>query len=99
MVLSQKAKNNLLIILDKLELESPKTKTMADIIKKLPVSKTSGLVLNSNGKNVFLSARNIARTGVLETRNLNIVDLLNYKYLLTTKDGIKEIEQTFSSKK
>ncbi|MEK7664341.1 MAG: 50S ribosomal protein L4 [Patescibacteria group bacterium] len=99
MVLSQKAKNNLLIILDKLELESPKTKTMADIIKKLPVSKTSRLVLNSNGKNVFLSARNIARTGVLETRNLNIVDLLNYKYLLTTKDGIKEIEQTFSSKK
>jgi len=95
MVLSEKAKNNFLVVMDKLEMEKPKTNKMAEIIKKLPVNKGSRLVLTNNGKNVFLSARNIYKTGVLEARNLNIVDLLNYKYLLLSKDDLKEIEKTF----
>lgn len=100
MVLSEKVKNNLLIILDKLEMETPKTKMMADIIRKLPVNKGSRLVLYTDDDNkVFLATRNIAKTGVTEARNLNIVDLLNYKYVLVSKDGIKSIESTFSSKK
>ena len=104
MVLSEKVKNNLLVILDSMEAEKPKTKNMATMIQKLPLAKASRLVLNSNGnppspeasarqRNVFLSFRNIVKTGVSETRNLNIVDLLNYKYILTTKEGIKEIEK------
>ena len=80
-------------------MEKPKTKFMAEMIRKLPAGKASRLVVNSHGKNVFLSARNIAKTGVSETRNLNVVDLLNYKYVLISKEGIKEIETAFSPKK
>jgi len=98
MVLSEKAKNSSLIVLDKLEMEKPKTKEMAQIIKKLPVNNGSRLIISHDGKNLFLSARNIAKTGVSEARNLNIVDLLNYKYLLVSKDGIKEIEKVFIKK-
>jgi len=95
MVLSQKAKNNLLVVLDKLEIEKPKTKIMAEIIRELPCGDGTRLILTSDGKNIFLSARNIKRTGVLEARNLNLVDLLNYKYLLVTKESIKIIQDTF----
>lgn len=95
MVLSEKAKNNLLVVIEKIDMEKPKTQVMATMINKLPVGKGSRLVLSHDGKNVFLAARNIANTGVLEARNLNIVDLLNYKYLITSKDGIKQIETTF----
>ena len=95
MVLSEKAKNNLLVVLDKLDIDKPKTKEMALMIKKLPAGKASRLVVNSKGNNIFMSARNIAKTGVLETRNLNVVDLLSYKYILISKEGIKEIEKTF----
>ncbi len=105
MVLSEKAKNNSLIVLDKLEMEKPKTKQMVEMIKKLPCKEASRLVATNEpstgsgqAKNIFLSARNIKKTGVLETRNLNIVDLLNYKYLLISKDGIKDIEKTFIKK-
>lgn len=98
MILSEKAKNDLLVVLDKLEIEKPKTKIVSEMIKKLPVSDNSRLVACAKGNDkVFLSARNIARTRVLEARNLNVVDLLNYKYLLTTKEGIKEIEKVFFS--
>ena len=99
MVLSQKVKNNLLVVLDKMEIKVPKTKEMAQIIEKLPAGKASRLVVSSDNKNIFMAARNIKKTGVSEARNLNLVDLLNYKYLLISKDGIKEIENTFSLKK
>lgn len=98
MVLSEKAKNNFLVVIDKMDVNVPKTRKMAEMIKKLPVCEGSRLVAyeSGNGK-VFLAARNIVKTGVLEIRNLNLVDLLNYKYLLTTKEGIKEIEKVFFS--
>ena len=100
MALSGKVQDKELIVLDKIALTAPKTKEMAKIIKKLPLKDSSRLVLYSDGNNrVFLAARNIKKTGVLEARNLNVVDLLNYKYLLTSKEGIKEIESTFYSKK
>ena len=95
MVLSDKAKNNLVVVLDNMEMEKPKTKEMAQMIKKLPAGKASRLVVNSEGKNVFMAARNIAKTGVSETRNLNVADLLNYKYVLISREGIKDLEKTF----
>jgi large subunit ribosomal protein L4 len=104
MVLSEKARNKLLVVLDELKpfdnaQSKPKTKIMAEIIRKLPIKNDSRLVLYKDEKGIYLASRNIARTGVLEARNLNIANLMNYKYLLTTKEGIKEIESTFSTKK
>ena len=98
MVLSEKAKNNLLVILDDLQMEKPRTKEFAGLMNKLPAKSAKRLVLNSDGNNIFLSARNIAKTQVLETRNLNVVDLLNNKFVIVTKKGIKEIESTFGAK-
>jgi large subunit ribosomal protein L4 len=96
MVLSEKAKNNFLVVMDAMEIEQAKTKVMAEMIKKLPVASASRLILtDGKSKNVFLASRNIKKTGVSEARNLNIVDLLNYKYVVIAKDGIKEIESTF----
>ncbi len=97
MVLSEKAKNNLLVVLDTMEIEKPKTKAMVVTIKNLPIKADSRLVVSKNAdKKVFLAARNIAKTGVLEARNLNVKDLLDYKYVLISKDGIKDIEKTFA---
>jgi large subunit ribosomal protein L4 len=96
MVLSEKVKQNLMVVVETMEMEKPKTKEMATMISKLPAKKASRLVLYSDGKkNIFLAARNIARTAVAEARNLNVADLLNYKYLVVSKDGIKELEKTF----
>jgi len=95
-VLSEKVKNNLLVVLDELVMEKPKTKVIADLFKKIPAGKASRLILNSGKNTIYFSARNIQKTGVIETRNLNVFDFLNYKYILTTKDGVKEIEKVFS---
>jgi len=99
MVLSEKARSNQLVILDKIELEKGKTKEMSTILHKLPCSRQSVLIATSNyNKRIFLAARNIKKILIDEARNLNVLDLLNSKYLLLTKDSIKSIENTFSQK-
>ena len=96
MVLSEKAKMNLLVILDKIQLDKPKTKEMAKALKKLPCKENSCLIaLQEYDKKVFLSARNIKKTNIIEARNLNVVDLMSSKYLLMEKDTIKTLEKTF----
>jgi large subunit ribosomal protein L4 len=100
MVLSEKVKKNLLVVLDEFITEKLKTKEMAGMIRKLPVHSASRLVISPNkDTKTFLMARNIAKTGVLEARNMNVVDLLNYKYVVVSKEGIEDIKSTFSLKK
>ena len=96
MVFSEKAKDNLLVILDKMQMDKPKTKEFAKILRKLPCKENSCLIaLSEYNKKVFLSARNIKKTNIAEARNLNVIDLMSSKYLLMEKDTIKTLEKTF----
>jgi large subunit ribosomal protein L4 len=96
MVLSEKVKNNLLILLDKLEIEKPKTKLITEILEKLPSKRESTLiVLPHYNKNLILAARNLPKVETLLARNLNALDILSFKYLLMPKDSIKVIKETF----
>ena len=96
MVLSEKAKSNQLIVVDKIGFDVPKTKEMAKSLLKMPCAKSTTLIALANyDKKVVLAARNIEKTDIEDARNLNVLDLLNHKYLLITKDSIETIEKTF----
>ena len=96
MVLSVKAKDNLLILLDGLKIEKPKTKVMAELFLKLPCKGKSTLVaLPKLDKNIILATRNIPKIETIETRNLNVLDLLTFKYLIMPKESIKTVKETF----
>ncbi len=96
MVLSGKVKNNLLILLDELKIEKPKTKLITEILKKLPCQQESTLIaLPDYDKNLILAARNLSKVNTLLARNLNSLDLLSFKYLVMPKDSIKVIKETF----
>jgi len=96
MVLSAKAKENLLLVLDKLEIEKAKTKAMAEILNKLFLKKGSGLVvLLQKDKNIIKATRNIPKTATMQAKDLNVLDLLSYKYLVMPKEAIKIIKDTF----
>jgi len=97
MVLSAKAKNNLLLILDKLSLPEAKTKLMKKILGKLPFkNETSCLIaLPRADKTIIRVTRNIPNAQTVEARNLNALDLLSFKYLIMPKETIKVIRETF----
>ncbi len=96
MVLSAKAKDNLLIVLDKFNLDQVKTKLIVQILNKLPSKNQSSLIaLPKVEKNLVLSTRNLPKVETIEARNLNVLDLLSFKYLIIPKESIKVIKETF----
>lgn len=96
MVLSAKAKENLLLVLDNLKIEKPKTKSIAEILNKLFLKKGSGLVvLPRMDKNIIKATKNIPRVSTVQAKDLNVLDLLCYKYIMIPKEAIKVIKETF----
>jgi len=96
MVLSGKAKENLLLVLDKLEIKEPKTKKIFEILQKFPCKNQSCLIaLPKIDKNIISAARNLPKVETIQARDLNVLDLLSFKYLLVPEDSIKVIKETF----
>jgi len=96
MVLSAKAKENLIILLDSLKIEKPKTKFMLEILKKLPIKESPCLIaLPKKEDSLIRAARNIPKIETIQARDLNTLDLLSFKYVLLPKESIKMIKETF----
>lgn len=97
MVLSAKAKENLIIILDSLKIEKPKTKFMAQILQNLPMQKPSVLVvLPQKQESLIRASKNISNTQTMMAKDINVLDLLSFQYLILPKDSIKVIKETFT---
>ncbi|MDP3995842.1 MAG: 50S ribosomal protein L4 [bacterium] len=96
MALSSKVKNNLLILLDGIKLEKPKTKEISLMFKKLPCKENKSLLaLPVMDKNIITAARNISNIRTVQARDLNLLDVLSFKYLVMPKEAIEVIKETF----
>ena len=92
-VLSAKARDEELVVLEQLELEKPKTKEMAGILAALGVDSSALIVTSEPKENVVKSARNLAGIKTMPANILNVVDILSYKMLLMTEAAVRKAEQ------
>ena len=101
MVLSGKAKDNELIVLDELKLEKAKTKEFAEIINnQLSIKSESVLIaLSKMDENIIRATRNLPKIATIPAKDLNCLDILSYKYLMLPKQAIKIIKDTFVKSK
>ena len=99
MVLSEKVRRDLLVLLEDFKMEEAKTKTLAGLLNKLPSKSRSSLIaLSQMDKKVILSARNISKVSTIQAKDLNTLDVLNAQYIVMPKDAVKVIEETFGEK-
>ena len=95
-VFSAKAKENLLIVIDKIVLEKAKTKQAAQVLLNLSMKDKKCLIaLEKNDKKIVAAFKNIPSIKMIEARNINILDLLSYKYLIMEKKSIKVVKEMF----
>ncbi|MDD5569047.1 MAG: 50S ribosomal protein L4 [Candidatus Pacebacteria bacterium] len=99
MVLSEKAKQGLVIVASSLKISQPKTKEAVELLKKNSISESFLMVLPNMDKNIILAMRNIPKSAVIQAKDLNCLDALSYKYLIIDKEGISQIAKTFAAKK
>ncbi|ARP50960.1 MULTISPECIES: 50S ribosomal protein L4 [Caproicibacterium] len=94
--LSSKVKDDQMIVLDSLPLETYRTKTVADMLKALGADKHVLLVLPENDKTVIASARNIPGVKTALTNTLNVYDILNADKFIIVKDAVAQIEEVYA---
>ena len=93
--LSAKVQESRMILLDKIELAAPKSKDMAGMLKNLGVTESALVLVSTVNKNVTLASRNIPTVKVLRMENINVYDLLKYRYLITTQDVLAKIQEVY----
>lgn len=89
--LSTKAKGNQLIVLDKAEIDSPKTKGLIDTLAKL--GWTNALIIGGETlqDNFVMAARSIPNLDVLPVQGLNVYDILRREKLVLTTAALDAI--------
>ncbi len=91
--LSQKIKEESLIVLDNLSVDNPKTKAIADVLKGLKVTNKVLLILPEQDTIVERSARNIPSLSVTTAPQVSVYDLLHHDIIIATQDAVKYYEE------
>ena len=91
--LSYKAQENAVLVLEDFAFDAPKTKEMVNIAKNLKVDgKKLLFVLPDANKNVYLSARNLQGTDVIEAAKVNTYKILDADVLVITEKSLETID-------
>jgi len=96
-VLSAKAGDGELKILDKFKFTQPKTKKMAEALAALGVASSALIVTPEVEENVIKSARNLPRIKTMPAKVLNIVDILSHNTLLMTEAAVRVAEKLWGN--
>lgn len=97
--LSEKLRSGTLIAIDSLELKEAKTKAFATVLKKLEIVGKVLVAFSQEELATTAISRNIPKALNIETKDLNVMDLLNNKYLLLSKKSIAFLEEKFAEVK
>ena len=95
-LISEKNKNNDLLIFNDFSKEIKKTKDMNLIIKKFKIT-NSLIVLDKNSKDkIEKSARNIPNIKLTDINHFSAFDIVKFKKIVFTESAIKELEKKYS---
>lgn len=93
-LLSEKAKQNLLLVIDSFPMEKPKTKLFKSYIEKLPSkNERTLLILPTAQKSLVLAAKNIPWMRTTTVQTLNASDILFSKFIVFDKTALEKISQ------
>ena len=94
--LSDKVASGDFIVLDDLQFDAPKTKSVVKMLGDFGVDAKSLIITLDENENVELSSRNIPGVKAINTMGLNVYDILNHTKLFITKAAIEKIEEVLA---
>jgi len=90
--LSRRVAEGAIVVLDKFEIDVPRTRTVADFMKRFDLSDAL-FVIPERDERFTKSARNIPTVTVLPTEGLNVYDVLQRRNLVLTKGALEAVTQ------
>lgn len=91
-ILSELINQSRLMVVEDLNVSSPKTKEFANKMKELKIDEAL-LITEKIDSDLHLASRNVAQIGLCAATNLNPVDLIAYEKVVITVPAIKQLEE------
>jgi large subunit ribosomal protein L4 len=95
-ILSELARQDRLVVVEDLSIDSPKTKLFAQKLKTLGLEDSLLVITDSLNENLYLSSRNLPNVLVLEAQEADPVSLVRFPKVLVTKNAVAKFEEMWA---
>jgi len=94
-ILSELRRNDALIVVDKVELDTPKTKDL--LAKTNALGLTNVLIVTENAAgNLDLASRNLYNIAATDAAHVNPVALLRFEKVMMSEDSVRKLEESLA---
>lgn len=91
-ILSELVRQDRLIVVEKFEVEAPKTKVLVQKLKQMALDDV--LIITANvDENLYLAARNLYKVDVRDVQGIDPVSLIAFEKVVMTVDAVKQVEE------
>ena len=94
-ILSQLVRDERLVVVDSLTVDSPKTKEFAAKVKSLGLEQAL-VITKELDENLYLSSRNLTNVLVIEAAQADPYSLVRFKKIVITRDAVKQLEEQWA---
>ncbi|MEW6171126.1 MAG: 50S ribosomal protein L4 [Candidatus Omnitrophota bacterium] len=96
--INQKLNDKEVLIVDELNIESPKTKNIVEILDNLKINEKALLLIDKMDTNLLKATRNIPAIALKRSSDVNAEDILTYKKLIVTKNALDALTLRLKNK-
>ncbi len=93
--LSQKIRQNEVVILDEVNFADNKTKSASEFLKTFGLNKRTIILTDGKNESVMRATGNIQKVSCEDVMLLNVAQIVENTYLVFTKDAIKKLEEAY----
>ena len=93
--LSQKIRQNEVVILEEINFADAKTKLAKDFLKKFDLNKRTVIITDGKDENVIRATGNIQKVSCVNVELLNVAEVVENANLVFTKNAIKKLEEAY----
>ena len=91
--LAYKAQEKELIVVDSLNVETPKTKEVLNVLESLKANRKTLIVVEELTENLILATRNLENVVLIVADEINTLDVVSADNMIITEAAVKRIEE------
>ena len=96
--LNEKYLNGGVLVLDKIEINEPRTREVKEILNKLKIEEKTLIVLVAQDKNLQIASKNIPKLNLALAKDVNALDILKAKKIVFLADALPLISRRINNK-
>lgn len=95
-VLSSKVASGELVVVENIDLETPKTKEALKVLSNFELGRKALIVTVGKNENLVNGTKNLSNVNTTVFENLNVYDILNHESLVLTREALEKVEEVFA---